>query len=176
MAENMDFTQHYHAVMRTMTTQGLLLGTYDSSGRADLMTVGWGTLGSIWGMPIWTVLVRPSRYTYHNLEEVGDFSLCVPTPDMKPTCDLCGTKSGRNVNKLAECNLSARRASLVNAPDIAQCPIVYQCQIIHNNDVIASRLAGEILGEAYKSGDYHRIYFGRILDIRIDADAAARLG
>jgi flavin reductase (DIM6/NTAB) family NADH-FMN oxidoreductase RutF len=175
MAENFDFTQHFAAVMRTMTTQGLMLGTYDPAGKANLMTIGWGTLGSIWGMPLWSVLVRPSRYTYSCIEQAGCFTVCVPTPAMKPACTLCGTQSGKDLDKIAACKFTAARARLVNAPDIAQCPIVYQCEVIHNNDVIPSRLAGEILGGAYKSGDYHRIYFGRILDIRIDPDAAARL-
>ena len=44
--QEIPFTEHYAAVMRALTTHGLLLGSYDSAGKANLMTIGWGSLGS----------------------------------------------------------------------------------------------------------------------------------
>ena len=60
---SVNYTRHYDLVMNALTSRGLLLGAYDPAGKANLMTIGWGTLGTIWSMPVWTVLVRPSRYT-----------------------------------------------------------------------------------------------------------------
>jgi flavin reductase (DIM6/NTAB) family NADH-FMN oxidoreductase RutF len=170
-----DYARHYELVTEVLTSRGLLLGAYDAASKANLMTIGWGALGAIWSMPVWTVLVRPSRYTWQCIEHSGCFSVCVPTPDMVKACTICGTKSGRDMDKLAACRLTARMGEAVKAPDVIDCPIVYQCQVVHSNDVIPSRLAGEIRTGAYRSGDYHRIYFGRILSVRIDADAAAKL-
>jgi len=170
-----NYTEHFAAVMKAMTSRGLLLGAYDSAGKANLMTIGWGAIGSIWGMPIWTVLVRPSRYTHQCIEHTGCFTVNVPTEMMGMACAVCGTKSGRDLDKIAECHLHAQRASHVMAPDVTECPIVYQCQVVHSNDVLPAKLAGEILDGAYMGADYHRIYFGKILQIRIDADAAAKL-
>jgi flavin reductase (DIM6/NTAB) family NADH-FMN oxidoreductase RutF len=80
------------------------------------------------------------------------------------------------MDKLAACRLTVRPGeSAPKAPDVAECPIVYQCQVVHSNDVVPPRLAGEIQAGFYKSGDYHRVYFGRIVGVRIDPDAAARL-
>lgn len=169
------YTEHYDAVMKALTGRGLLLGSYDAAGKANLMTIGWGALGSIWGMPMWMVLVRPSRYTYRCIEHTGCFSVCVPTEDMGLACTVCGSKSGRDMDKVTQCGLTARQGSVVMAPDIAQCPIVYQCQVVHSNDVVPARLAGEILDGAYMNADYHRIYFGKILGARFDPDAAKRL-
>lgn len=170
-----NYTQHFDLVMKALTSRGLLLGSYDAAGKANLMTIGWGSLGSVWGMPMWTVLVRPSRYTWQCIEHSKAFSVCVPTPAMKDACSLCGTKSGRNMDKLAACRLTSRPGDSANAPDVAECPIVYQCQVVHSNDVIPSRLAAEIQTGAYRSGDYHRVYFGKLLAVRMDPDAASRL-
>jgi flavin reductase (DIM6/NTAB) family NADH-FMN oxidoreductase RutF len=170
-----NYTAHYDLVMKALTSRGLLLGAYDANGKANLMAIGWGALGNIWGMPIWTVLVRPSRYTYQCIEHGQGFTVCVPTEAMGMACAVCGSKSGRDIDKVKECGLTARRAEHVMAPDIAECPIVYQCHVVHSNDVVPARLADEILDGAYMNADYHRIYFGKILAVRCDPDAAEKL-
>ena len=65
------YTEHFAAVMRIMGSRGLLLGSYDAKGNANLMTIGWGTQGIAWGKPVWAVMVRPSRYTYECIEREG---------------------------------------------------------------------------------------------------------
>ena len=174
--ESDDCTLHFDLVVKMLAGPGLLLGAYDKAGKANLMTIGWGTLGVIWAMPMWTVLVRPSRYTYQCIEHSGAFTVCVPTPAMKKACAICGSKSGRDLDKVVACNLTVRAGDAANAPDVLECPIVYQCQVVHSNDVMAPRLAGEVQTGFYRSGDYHRIYYGKIVAVRFDADAAAKLG
>jgi len=174
--EKIDYTQHYEAVMGAMTGGGLLLGSYDAAGKANVMTIGWGSLGSVWGVPLWIVLVRPSRYTYRCIEHSGCFSVNVPRPDMHDVVVACGSTSGRDVDKFAECMLTAEKGSAVLAPVVAECPIVYECQVVHSNDILPAKLADEILSGAYVDGDFHRIYFGKILSATAEPDAAKILG
>ncbi len=173
--EKMPFTRHYEDVVRILTGQGLLLGSYDASGKANVMTIGWGSLGSIWGMPIWLVLVRPSRYTYGCIEHTQSFSVNVPPPDLAGVCATCGSRSGRDLDKFAECGLTERKGGNVLAPIVEECPIAYECQVVHANDVLPSKLADEILSGAYVDGDYHRVYFGKVLAAAAEPDAAERL-
>lgn len=169
------YTQHFDLVMQAMTSRGLLLGSYDAAGKPNVMTIGWGTIGSIWGIPIWTVLVRPSRYTYKCIEHSGCFTVCVPGDDLSLACAVCGSRSGRDVDKFVEADLVHEKGAAVLAPVVGQCPLVYECQVVHSADVLPEKLAGEILSGAYMNGDYHRVYFGKILAARAHADAAARL-
>jgi len=173
--KTIDFTTHYEAVIEALTTRGLLLGSYDAAGRANIMTIGWGSLGSIWGIPLWIVLVRPSRYTFRCIEHSGCFSVNVPPADMAMACATCGSTSGRDVDKFAECELTAEKGSTVLAPTVAECPIVYECQVVHDNDILPAKLADEILSGAYVDGDFHRIYFGKILSALAEPDAAELL-
>jgi flavin reductase (DIM6/NTAB) family NADH-FMN oxidoreductase RutF len=169
------YTDYYAEVMKALTSHGLLIGSYDAAGKANLMTIGWGAMGSVWGMPLWFVLVRPSRYTYRCIEHSGCFTVNVPTEAMGKACAYCGSKSGRDVDKFAECKLTARKASTVLAPVVTECPIVYECQVVHSNDVIPSKLADDIRSGMYVSGDYHRVYCGKILAAYADTDGAAAL-
>lgn len=158
--------EQYERTMKMLGSDGLLLGAYDSSGKANIMTIGWGTLGIIWGVPIWSVLVRPSRYTYDCIEHSGAFTVNVPTEAMAPAMGICGTLSGRDIDKFAECNLTAERAQTVSAPLVTECPIVYECQVVADNDLLPPKIAAEITDGYYAQGDFHRVYFGKILVAR----------
>jgi flavin reductase (DIM6/NTAB) family NADH-FMN oxidoreductase RutF len=171
----MQFTDHYDEAVRALRGRGLLLGSYDAAGKANLMTIGWGALGSIWGIPVWIVLVRPSRYTYRCIEHSGCFTVNVPPEGLAMACAVCGSKSGRDTDKFAACKLTARKAAAVLAPTVEECAIVYECQVVHSHDVEPAKLADEILSGAYVGGDFHRVYYGKVLAASAAPDAAELL-
>jgi flavin reductase (DIM6/NTAB) family NADH-FMN oxidoreductase RutF len=166
---------HYPAVMDALTTRGLLLGSFDAGGRGNLMTIGWGSLGMVWGVPTWMVLVRPSRYTYSCIEHSGCFTVNVTTDEQSMACVVCGSQSGRDIDKFEETGLTLKRAASVLAPLAEECPIQYQCQVIHSNDVLPSKLTDEIRSGSYQDGDYHRVYIGKVLKTTVASDAAEQL-
>jgi flavin reductase (DIM6/NTAB) family NADH-FMN oxidoreductase RutF len=173
--EKVPYTHAYAEVMAGLTGGGLLLGSYDANRKANIMTIGWGSLGSMWGMPIWTVLVRPSRQTFSNIEHCESFTVNVPGGDLIGALNVCGRRSGRDTDKFAECDLTALDAGTVLAPIVDECPLVYECQVVHSNDVLPSRIADELLSGAYIDGDYHRMYYGKVLSALASPDAITRL-
>jgi flavin reductase (DIM6/NTAB) family NADH-FMN oxidoreductase RutF len=118
-------------------------------------------VGVIWGLPVMVVLVRPSRYTYQFIEDSKAFTVNVPTPDMRQYVNLCGTRSGRDVDKLAQVATSAGQK--VSSVTIDPCPLVYECQVVHWNDVQPANLLPDVLASSYSQGDFHRLYYGQIL-------------
>ena len=169
------YTDHYAAVMRTMTSRGLLLGSFDRTGRPNVMTIGWGGISSIWGAHTWTVLVRPSRYTHLCIEHTGCFSINVPGEDIALACAQCGSVSGRDADKFALAELTPDKGLYVLAPTIAQCPIVYECQVVHSHNLMPERLADDVIAGAYIDGDFHTMYFGKILSVQAAENAAELL-
>jgi flavin reductase (DIM6/NTAB) family NADH-FMN oxidoreductase RutF len=174
--EKIQYTDYYREVMEVLSSRGLLLGTYDAAGKPNIMTIGWGAVGPVWGKPLWVVLVRPSRYTHDGIEKAGCFTVNVPTPEMAPACDQAGTKSGRDMDKFEALGLAVERTLVVKAPAVTQCPIIYECKVVHSNEVAPSRMARDILASAYPAGDYHSVYWGEIVAARAEKDAARRLG
>ncbi len=167
--------QYFSEVMRAMTSRGLLLTSRSPDGRANSMTIGWGLIGSVWGLPIWTVLVRPSRYTYELIDQTGDFTISVPGPGMDKACQICGSSSGRHRDKLAQAGLKAVPSRKVLSPVIDGCVIQYECQVLHKSDLEPGTLVQSIRAGSYPNGDFHRTYWGQIVAAYADIDRLSEL-
>jgi flavin reductase (DIM6/NTAB) family NADH-FMN oxidoreductase RutF len=164
--EMVRYTTYLDETLALLVNPGLLLVSQGEDGVPNAMTIGWGTVGIIWGRKVFTVLVRPSRYTLSRLEESDSFTVNLPVPTLYEAVTFCGTHSGRDHDKFAECDLTAEPSKTVSTPGIAECPVVYECQVVHTNDVCNASLDPEIVAGAYPSGDLHRLYYGEILAVR----------
>lgn len=173
VSHSMKFVEHYAAVMKSLMSHGLLLGSYDAAGKANIMTIGWGAVGSVWGEPVWNVLVRPSRYTYRCIEHSGCFTVNVPTEALGMACVIAGSKTGANVDKFEAAHVTAEPSENVLAPRVAECPVVYDCQVIHSNDVLPNKMPADLSG-LYVDDVPHRVYYGKIVAVR-EVDGAAEL-
>ncbi|MCG8572588.1 MAG: flavin reductase, partial [Spirochaetes bacterium] len=73
--------------------------------KVNPMTIAWATIGFLWHKPVLMVVVRYSRYTYDLLEKSKEFTVSVPLDDsLKKALLICGTKSGREIDKIKECH------------------------------------------------------------------------
>lgn len=131
-----------------------LLVAVDSKGTPNAMTISWGFIGEMWNKPIFIAAVRPSRYTYELIEQTPEFTVNVAYPQMQKTLDICGAKSGRDLDKFQECNLTPIPSQKVKPPIIDECAICYECKVIHTAQ--ADPLTN------------HRLYFGEILACHAD--------
>jgi len=129
------------------------------------MTIGWGTIGIVWGKPVFAVLVRPSRFTHGLMEKAAAFSVNVPPQSLGDVCMFCGSKSGRDVDKIAETGITVQPGKSIDVPTIADCPIHYECRMLHRNQVDRTTLAEDVAASAYRSGDYHTIFWGEIVGV-----------
>ena len=161
--KKVSYTHKLARTLALLADPGLLLVSSKRSGESNVMTIGWATVGIIWGKPIFVVMVRPSRYTYEFIEDSGVFTVNVPTMEMRDWVMVCGTKSGRELDKFKAYNVPTEQAKHVPSITIAECPMVYECQVVHTNDVIPENLDPSIEASAYGGKDYHRLYYGEIL-------------
>jgi len=172
---DIEYTDCLSEMLDLLQSPGLLLASADAAGKPNTMAIGWGTIGIIWGKPIYCVLVRPSRFTFGLMEETNDYTVNVPYPDMADIVEYCGTVSGRDHDKFAEKGLTAVQGRKVKSPIIEECAIHYECKVVHKNKVVPAELTQEILDSAYPSGDFHTVYFGEIVAAYADEDTAERL-
>lgn len=94
----------------------------------NAMTVAW--TGIICSDPVITyVSIRPSRFSYNLIKESGEFVINIPTWKMVSAVDYCGVKSGKNVDKFKEMNLTASKCSQISSPQIEECPISIECKV-----------------------------------------------
>jgi flavin reductase (DIM6/NTAB) family NADH-FMN oxidoreductase RutF len=169
------YTDYLKETKKMLGHGGLLLVSTDAKGTPNAMTIGWGTIGIIWAKPIFTVLVRPSRYTYDLIEITSDFTVNVPTPLLADKVSYCGTVSGRDQYKFKAKGLTVIPSKKIKSPLIEECAINYECRVVYKNDITPDKLVDEIRNQAYRQGDFHRIYFGEILAVYADRDAKEKL-
>ena len=158
-----DYVDCIQETIRAFKESRVLLVSQGKQGPPNAMAIGWGQIGIIWGKPIFTVLVRPSRYTYKLIGEAGDFTVNVVPPQLKDLVQYCGTTSGRDRDKFREKGLSAIPSSKIKAPLIEECILHYECKIIYKSDLIPSELETTVIPGFYPKGDFHRVYLGEIL-------------
>ncbi len=145
----------------------LLLTSGDfTAGRYNTMTVGWGSLGTMWGKPFAQVVVRPIRYTYQFMEQYDTFTLCAFPEDYRDALQLMGNKSGRDVDKVAEAGLTPIASARIAAPGFAEAELIVECRKIYWDDLDPTHFLDPDIRRHYPQKAYHRIYFGRIVAVR----------
>ena len=94
----------------------------------NVLTAAWtGIVNS--EPPMASVSIRPQRHSHSIIQEKGEFVINLPTEAIVKATDLCGVKSGRDVDKFALAGLTAEPSNLVAAPGIAECPISLECKV-----------------------------------------------
>lgn len=157
-----DYAGHICEAMKS----GILLTT-KSGDLVNTMTVGWGSIGIEWGKPVFTAYVRDSRYTRQILDETGEFTVNIPMGAVdKKIIALCGTKSGREVDKIRELGLTLQDSPYISVPGIREFPLTLACKVIFRNVQDESRLPESVQQRYYSAinaKDYHIAYYGEIL-------------
>lgn len=150
--------------MLTQLERGAFLTVKDDE-KVNTMTIGWGSIGYIWNKPIFTVLVRHSRYTYEMLKKTNEFTISIPlNSDMKEALKLCGTESGRDINKIDKFNLSLKDSLSIKTPILADCDLHFECKIVFKQTMEPELLDLKVDNLKYSNKDYHVIYYGEILE------------
>ncbi|MCX7970445.1 MAG: flavin reductase family protein [Negativicutes bacterium] len=138
--------------------------TANDGGRTNVMTIGWGGLGYIWRQPVVIALIRPTRHTWHLIEKSGEFAVSIPEAgQMKDALAVCGSRSGRETDKIALCSLDLIEPRIIATKLIAGCELYYECKLLARHDLDPAKLDPAIDQQWYPAKDYHTVYYGQIM-------------
>ena len=165
MKNEISWNEHAGHLKDALSGDGAFLVAVDQDGKANPMTIGWGQIGIVWRKPVFTVLVRRSRYTHGCLLQSEDFTVNVPARgELKEELLFCGTKSGRDVDKVAELRLDLAPGREVQAPILEACALHYECRILARKQLEEQDLfTPDVLSMYYGSDDHHLIVMGEIV-------------
>lgn len=97
-------------------------------GRDNLITVAWtGILCS--DPPKTYISLRPERYSYDIVKKTGEFVINLPSSHIIRSIDICGVRSGRDIDKFEFCHLTREKAFEVACPTVAESPISLECRV-----------------------------------------------
>ena len=127
------------------------------------MTVSWGGFGTLWNRPVVTVYVRPTRHTFTRLASQPEFTLNVLPPERREALNLCGSLSGRDVDKWAAAGLKPLPSERVAVPRVEGADLSFECRILANMDLDPGHFLDSGLEGHYQDRDYHRVFLGEVL-------------
>jgi len=159
------FEEFVPETIRKLRYPGVLLVGSKKDGSCNVMTIGWGLMGVFWRTPMFMVAIRHSRYTHEFIEDTGEFTVNVPGEEMDRVVAFCGKVSGRTHNKFKKRKLSLVKGRKVKVPVIKECKIHYECKVVHKLEVKPKLVPDNVKTRFYPKGDYHTLYFGKILAV-----------
>ena len=122
-----------------------VVGTYDHEGKPNLMTAAWAGICCS-DPPCIAVSLRKATYSYGNIVQRRAFTINVPSEDQVKVADFLGLVTGRTLDKFAAAKLTPVRSQLVDAPYVAEFPMVLECQLLQEIEIgLHIQFIGEIL-------------------------------
>lgn len=91
-------------LIKAIADEWMLISAGDNEGY-NMMTASWGFAGEMWGNDSVIAMIRPQRYTMEFVDKKDYFTLSF-YGDNKEIHKICGSKSGRDVNKTELTGLS----------------------------------------------------------------------
>lgn len=176
MKKEIEVFDYANEIMKMVKT-GVLLTT-KADDKVNSMTISWGTLGIEWSKPIFIVFVRENRFTRLQLEKNPEFTINIPYGAYdKKILGICGTKSGRTIDKIKELNLTLETPNNVSVPAIKELPLTLECRVIYKQKQDESEVTEENKNIFYPKDvdssfhgankDYHTAYYGEIVSAYI---------
>jgi flavin reductase (DIM6/NTAB) family NADH-FMN oxidoreductase RutF len=133
------------ASTNAMPTPVWVIGTYDKDGKPNLATIAWGGICCS-EPPAVTVSLRKSRHSYQAILDRKSFTINIPSQQFAKEADYAGMASGRNVDKFEAAGLTAVKSDLVDAPYVAEFPLILECRLLQTVEVgVHVQLIGEIV-------------------------------
>lgn len=139
-------------------------GVFLTSGN-NIMTVGWGYFGVMWGKKVFVAAIRPSRYTDGLVQDNKEFALSVPAAgSFAGELAYVGTKSGRDMDKWEGCGAKKVKAKKVNAYIVEGCKHYFECKVLVKLPLGQENIPEADLRWYPTDNDYHNLYISEIVD------------
>lgn len=149
-----------------LISDGWGLVTCGTGEKFNTMTVSWGALGEIWGKDAAFIFIRKRRYTYEFLENNSLFTLSFYDKKYRDALSLCGTKSGREINKPASAGLTPLFTD--GTVTFGEAKYTLVCRIMAATELTPDTFLDGEIKDCYDEnidGDYHKMYIGEIVKV-----------
>ena len=140
-----------------------MLVTAGTAEHCNTMTASWGGLGVLWSAPAATCYIRPQRYTKEFIDREEYFTLSFFSEEYRKQLSLCGSKSGREVDKVKECGFTVKTARC-GAPYFEEAEMVLVCRKRFVQPLDPENIPPEVREKWYPNRDYSIMYIGEIVE------------
>lgn len=140
-----------------------MLVTAGDESKFNTMTASWGGVGILWNKPVAFTFIRPQRYTFEFIEKGEYYTLSFFDEEYRKALNFCGTKSGRDYDKVKETGLTPVFSE--SAPYFGEAKLVLVCKKLYNQFLTEEGLNDKSLISNYENNDWHKMYVGEIVKV-----------
>lgn len=132
----------------------------------NTMTASWGGMGVLWGKNVVTAYIRPQRHTKQFVDANETFTLSFYGEEYRKALNICGSKSGRDCNKVEEAELTPYFTDGTTAFEEAE--MIFVCKKIYEDHMPPENfIAKENDEKWYPNKDYHTMYIAEITKVLV---------
>lgn len=168
MKRSINVIEHAGEIMQKV--QDAVLLTTKKDGKVNTMTISWGGMAIEWGKPLFITYVRESRFTKEFLDATGEFTVNLPMGEFdKKITAVCGAKSDRDMDKIAELGLTLEDPESVDAPGIRELPLTLECRVLFKQEQDLANLDADDVEKWYPTEETlggpnkHTAYYAEIV-------------
>jgi flavin reductase (DIM6/NTAB) family NADH-FMN oxidoreductase RutF len=137
-----------------------MLVTAGVPGSFNTMTASWGGAGILWSKPVAFSFIRPQRYTYEFLQKHDGYTLSFFDESYREALNLCGSRSGRDTDKVKVTGLTPAYSG--DAVYFDEAKLVLICRKLYAQDLTLSGFVDKEIAGTYSGNDLHRVFVGEI--------------
>lgn len=129
----------------------------------NVMTVSWGSLGTLWSRDIVTVYIKPCRYTHQFMEKNVYFTVSFYDEEYRRDLALLGRLSGRDGDKVAKTKLQPIACG--DSVTFSQARVTILCRKIYQHDFQREGIPEEVIERYYQTEEPHTMYIGEVVGV-----------
>ena len=150
--------EHFNAIARAGDIMRIVekcaFVTTKSGGKVNSMAIGWGTIGILWGKPVFIAYVRNSRFTREMLDSNPEFTVNIPAgPYDRKISRVFGSQSGRDIDKVAASGVTLVESEKISVPGILELPMTLECRVLYRQPQEVSLIPDDIKARFYPHKD-----------------------
>lgn len=172
MKQYIDPFDYAKEIMQALKT-GVLI-TAKADGKVNPMTISWGTMGVEWSKKVFITFVRGCRFTEGLLEKNPEFTVNIPLGNVdKNILKVCGTQSGRDIDKIQTLGLHLEEPDVISVPGIKELPLTLECRVVYAQQQTPDLVKDDHIFTHYPENtadihaDYHTAFYGEIVSAYI---------
>ena len=147
-----------------MISQDWMLITAGNAEKANMMTASWGGAGVLYNKPVAICFINPARYTYGIMEKSETFTLTFYPGEYKDVLKYCGTKSGRDEDKIKGSGLTPMYTEN-GAVAFSQACVIIECRKMLSQSLMLDSIENEQERNKRAMQPMHKMYIGEILNV-----------
>ena len=139
------------------------LATAGNLEKYNTCTIGWGSLGTIWGRSVVTVYVQPERLTWEYLKNSDIFTVDFFAPEYREALSYLGSHSGRDEDKVVSAGLHPK--ALAGGVTFEEANLTFVCRKLFQGPFSREGLNETLNDGIYANWEPHWMFVGEIIEV-----------